>query len=104
VAAAAEDEHPLKALAPDGADHALAGGVGPSSLDRSDDPDTLGGEDGVEGGGVPGVGIADDALDAVPVVGQRIVAACWVTHAATGVTVTPAIRTRQPSWWMNTST
>src|SRR5579875_1814137 len=44
-----EDEHPVKALAPDGADHALADGVRPRGLDRGlNDPGTLGGENGVE--------------------------------------------------------
>lgn len=40
---AAEDDHPDKALAPHGADHALAHGVGPGSLDGSlKDPDAAG--------------------------------------------------------------
>ena len=68
---APEDEHPVEALAPDGADHALADGVGPRSLDRgSDDHDALGGEEGVEGGGELGVAIADEELDRVRPVGE----------------------------------
>jgi hypothetical protein len=30
--------------------------------------------------------------------------ACWVTQLATGLVVTPAIRTRRLSWWMNPRT
>jgi hypothetical protein len=30
--------------------------------------------------------------------------ACWVTQSADGLAVTPAIRTRRVSWWMNTRT
>ena len=44
--AASEDDHPVEALAPDGADHALTEGVRPRGPDRSsDDPDAVGGED-----------------------------------------------------------
>jgi hypothetical protein len=68
---AAEDEHPVEALAPDGADEALADGVRPRSLDRGlDDPDDVGGEDGVEGGGELGVAIEDEELDRVRPVGE----------------------------------
>lgn len=55
---APEDHHPVEALAPDGADHALADGVRPGCPDRgSDDPDAVGSEDGVEGPGVLGVAV-----------------------------------------------
>ena len=105
--AAAEDEHPVEALAPEGADHALADGVGPGCPDRGlDDPDALGGEDGVEGSGELGVAIADEELDRLAWSARSIerLRACWVTQSATGLAVTPAIRTRRVSWWMNTST
>ena len=69
--AAAEDEHPVEALAPDGADHALTDGVGPGCPDRAlDDPDALGGEDGVEGSGELGVAVADEELDRGRLVGE----------------------------------
>ena len=77
---AAEDEHPVEALAPDGADDALADGVGTRCLDRgSDDPDGVGGEDGVEGGGELGVAIADEELDRVCVVNAYLHRALWTT-------------------------
>ena len=48
---AAEDKHPVEALAPDGADHALTDGVGLGCSDGGgDDSGAVGGEDGVEGG------------------------------------------------------
>jgi hypothetical protein len=107
---ASEDQHPVKALAADGADHALADGVDARGLDRGlDDPDGVATEDGVEGGGVFGVAIADEELDRGGAVGEfrREVAgllACWCTQSEIGLVVTPAIRTRRLSWWMNTST
>jgi hypothetical protein len=30
--------------------------------------------------------------------------ACWATQSAAGLAITPAIRTRRVSWWMNTRT
>ena len=48
--AATEDEHPVEALAPRGADHALTDGVRPRCPDRAlGDPGALCGEDSVEG-------------------------------------------------------
>jgi len=68
---AAEDEHPVEALAPDGADHALTDGVRSGCPDRAlDDPGALCGEDGVEGSRELGVAIADEELDRVCVVGE----------------------------------
>ena len=61
--AASEDERPVEALAPDGADLALADGVRPGCPDRAlDDPGALCGEDGVEGSRELGVAIADEEL------------------------------------------
>jgi len=69
--AAAEDEHPVEALAPDGADDALADGVGPGCPNGAlDDPGALCGEDSVEGGGELGVAIADEELDGVRLLGE----------------------------------
>ena len=68
---AAEDDHPVEALAPDGADDALADGVGTRCLDRAlDDPGALCGEDGVEGSRELGVAIADEELESVRLVGE----------------------------------
>jgi len=68
---AVEDEHAVEALAPDGADDALADGVGPGCSDGGgDDSGALRGEDGVEGGGELGVAIADEELDGVRLGGE----------------------------------
>ena len=70
--AAAEDEHPVEAFAPYGADHALTDGVGPGCSDRAlDDSGALRGEDGVEGSGELGVAIADEEPDCVCVESLR---------------------------------
>jgi hypothetical protein len=67
----AEDEHPVEALAPQGADHALTDGVRSGCQDRAlDDPGALCGEDGVEGSRELGVAIADEELDGVCLVGE----------------------------------
>ena len=76
-----------------------ADGVRPRRPDRGlDDPDALGGEDGVEGRGELGVSVTDEELDrrspARRVPCERL-RACWVTQSATGLAVTPAIRTRR---------
>ena len=104
---AAEDEHPVEALAPDGADHALTDGVGLGCSDGGgDDSGAVGGEDGVEGGAELGVAIADEELDRVRLVGDSIemLRACLVTQLVTRFEVIPAIRTKRLSWWMNTRT
>jgi hypothetical protein len=68
---AAEDEHPVEALAPDGALHTLADCVRPRGLDGGlDDPGALGGEGGVEGGGEFGIPISDEELDSVRLLGE----------------------------------
>ncbi len=103
---AAEDEHPVEALAPDGADHALTDGVSPGCSDGGgDDSGAVGGEDGVEGGDELGVAIADEELERVRLVGEfhREVAGLLGDPAGDRV-VMPAIRTKRLSWWMNTST
>jgi hypothetical protein len=105
--AGAEDEHPVEALAPDGADHALADGVGPGArtgLLTILVPSAA--NTGVEGGGELGVAIADEELDSFRLVGEvnRDVAGLLGTQSAAGLAATPAIRTRQVSWWMNTRT
>ncbi len=69
--AAAEDEHPVEAFAPYGADHALTDGVGPGRSDRAlDDPGALRGEDGVAGSGELDVAIVDEELDSARLVGE----------------------------------
>lgn len=83
----AEDEHAIKALASESADDALADGVRPRCADRGlDDPDGLGGEDGVEGSGELGVAIPDQELDRRRVLASSMqrLRACWVTQLATG--------------------
>ena len=60
----AEDEHPVEARASNGAEHALADGVGPRCPHRGlDDAGALGGEDGVKGSRELGVAIAHVELD-----------------------------------------
>lgn len=104
---APEDEHPVEALAPDGADHALADRIGTRCSDQGgDESGAVGSEDGVEGGGAFGVGIADGDVTGFAWSSRSIerLRACWVTQSATGFDVMPSIRTRRLSWWMNTST
>jgi hypothetical protein len=58
---AAEDEEPVQALPADGADAPLGDGVRARRSDgRLDDPDPVGCEDGVEGGGELGVAISNE--------------------------------------------
>ncbi|MDA8314266.1 MAG: hypothetical protein M0010_03705 [Actinomycetota bacterium] len=102
--AAAEDEHPVEALAPHGAHDTLADGVRPRCPDRGfDDPGALGGEDGIEGGGELDVAIADEELDRARLVSELhrevggTLGLSAVTHAAAGSAVMPAIRTRRLS-------
>ena len=103
---AAEDEHPIEALAPDGADGALTASVRGART------------------GVVMTLVASAAKtaskEAVNLVSrsrmQNLIAfawsarsietlrACWVTQLATGFDVMPAIRTKRLSWWMNTGT
>jgi len=69
--AAAEDERPVEAFAPDGVDCALTDGVGPGcSPGGHDDPGALGSEEGVEGGGELGAAIADEELDLPRLLGE----------------------------------
>ena len=99
--AAAEDDHPVETLAPDGTDHALTDGVGPGCpYGALYDPDAVGRKDGVEGSGEFGVAIADEELDGFALSARSIerLRACWVTQPVTGLAVTPAIRTRRVSW------
>lgn len=64
--APSEDEHPVQALASDGAQKSLGDGVRPRRPDRGlDDPDALSGEDGGEGSGELGVSVTDHAPKAV---------------------------------------
>ncbi len=59
----AEDEEPVQALSPDGADEPLGDSVRSRRADgRLDDPHPFPGEDGVEGGGELGVAVADEEL------------------------------------------
>src|ERR1700722_10886636 len=70
--AAAEDEHPVEALAPQGADHALTDGVRPGCPDWAlYDPDAVGSKDGVERSGELGVAVADKELERACLVGER---------------------------------
>ena len=62
--AAVEDKESVQALPADGTDESLGDRVGAGRLDRGlDNPDALGGEDGVEGAGELGVAVADQELD-----------------------------------------
>jgi hypothetical protein len=66
-----EDEHPVEALAPDGAHESLGDGVRPRCPDRDlDDPDPLCGEDGVEGGDELRVSVMHQVLDRRRPVGE----------------------------------
>ncbi len=57
---AAEDQDPVEALAPEGANYALANGIGPGSTDGGlHDSDAIGSKDLVEGAGELGVTIPD---------------------------------------------
>ena len=61
--ASSEDEHAVEALAPDGAHDALADGVCPRRPDRRlDGPDSIRGEDGVEGRRELGVAVCAHQL------------------------------------------
>ena len=106
--AATEDEHPVEALAPQGACHALTDGVRSGCPDRAlDDPGALCG----------GMTASKEAVYLVSRSRMRNLTvfawsarsierlrACWVTQSVTGLAVPPAIRTRRVSWWMNTRT
>ena len=95
---AAEDDHPIEALAPDGADDALTASV-------------RGARTGVVMTLVPtapnaAVNVVSRsrmrnliavARSASPI---EMLRACWVTQLATGFEVMPAIRTKRLSWWM----
>lgn len=62
--AASEDEHPVEALTPKAAYHALADCVRSGCRDRgSDDPDAVAVDDRVEGSGELGVTAADEEID-----------------------------------------
>ena len=68
---ASEDERPVEAVAPHGADPPLADRFGPGCLDWGlDYPGALGGEDGVEGGGELRVAISDEELDGICLLGE----------------------------------
>lgn len=70
---AAEDEHPIEAIGPDGADHALTAGVRTRCPDGGgDDSRAVGGEDGVEGVGELGVAVADEELNGVRLGGELV--------------------------------
>src|ERR1700748_2286534 len=59
-----DDQKTVEEFAADRADEALGDRVGSRRLYRClDDPDVHVGEDGVEGGGEPGVAVADEELE-----------------------------------------
>jgi hypothetical protein len=66
-----EDEHAVEALSPDGTHEPLGDRVRPRRPDRSlDDPDSICGEDGVEGRGELGVSVTDEELDRRRLLGE----------------------------------
>ena len=97
---AAEDEHPVEALAPQCADHTLTDRIGPWRSDGGlDGLDALCCEDGIERSGeVSRSRMRNVSAIAWSVSSIETLRACWVTHSATGLAVTPAIRTKRVSW------
>jgi len=67
----AQDEHPVEALAAEGADHAFADRVRPRCPDRIlQNPDPVGSKDGVEGSDKFDVAVADEELHRAGLFGE----------------------------------
>ncbi len=103
----AEDEHPVEARASNGAEHALADGVGRGAgtgvlmmLARS----------AAKTASRQAVNLVSRSRmwnlisHACSEISIERLRAWWVTQAERGSTVTPVIRTTRVSWWMNTNT
>jgi hypothetical protein len=95
---AADDQHPVQQLPPDGAHPPLGVGVGPRRpYRRAQHLDSLGREDRIERGGELRIPIPDEKpglADAAPQAMSRL-RACWVTQSLPGCGVTPSTWTRR---------
>jgi hypothetical protein len=95
---AADDQHPVQQLPPDGADPPLGVGVRPRrSQRRAQHPDPLGREDRVERGSELRVPVAEQKPEAPTRSSSTMsrLGACWATHSAAGCAVTPGTWTRR---------
>jgi hypothetical protein len=104
---ASEDEESVQTLSADGADEALGEGVRKRGSNRGlDDPDALGAEHFIEAVGELRVPVTDEELDRSWTLGQDEIRlrVCWVTHAPTGLAVTPERWTRRVSISMKNNT
>src|SRR6266496_5956581 len=91
------DQHPVQQLTTHSAYPPLGVGVRPwCPHGCAEDPDALGGEDGIEGVGELRVPIANQELEMLDVVGQlhEQVAGLLVVHIPVGLAVTPRMWTR----------
>ncbi len=93
---AADHEDPVQTLGPDCANPPLRECVRSRGSDRGlDDLHALGAEHLVEGTGELGVPVADEEPEAAKALPHARFRACWVTHAESGLLVTPRTCTRR---------